>query len=149
MKAILIKQKGGPENLVLTEYPSPTPREGFVLVQIKAFGINHAEIYMRKGDWGDTTDIIGIECVGIVVEDPSGEYKKGQKMATMVGGMARSINGSYAEYINVPRANVIAFRSELPWNELAPSKLSSHDPGQALYSCRGRRDPCHIGNFAS
>ena len=119
MKAILIKEKGGPDNLVLAEYPSPRPMEGFVLVQVKAFGINHAEIYMRRGDWGDTTDIIGIECVGVVVEDPSGEYKEGQKVATMVGGMARSINGSYAEYINIPRSNVIAFRSELPWNELA------------------------------
>lgn len=119
MKAVLIQQNGGPENLVLAEYPTPTPREGFVLVQVKAFGINHAEIYMRKGDWGETTDIIGIECVGVVVEDPSGEYRKGQKVATMVGGMARSINGSYAEYINIPRANVIAFRSELAWNELA------------------------------
>ncbi len=119
MKAILIKQRGGPENLVLGEYPSPTPKEGFVLVQVKAFGLNHAEIYMRKGDWGDTADIIGIECVGVVVEDPNGKYQKGQKVATMAGGMARSINGSYAGYINIPAANVIEFQSELPWNTLA------------------------------
>jgi len=119
MKAILVKQRGGPENLVLAEYPSPTPEKGSVLVQIKAFGINHAELYMRSGKWGETTDIIGIECVGVVVEDPSGEYRKGQKVATMVGGMARSINGSYAEYITIPKDNVIPFQSELPWNELA------------------------------
>jgi NADPH:quinone reductase len=119
MKAILVNQKGGPENLVLAEYPTPVAKEGFVLVEIKAFGINHAEIYMRTGRWGDTTDVIGIECVGVVVDDPSGEYKQGQQVATMVGGMARSINGSYAEYINVPRANIIAFTSALPWNELA------------------------------
>jgi NADPH2:quinone reductase len=119
MKAILVKKRGGPENLVISEYPTPIPQKGFVLIQIKAFGINHAEFYMRKGDWGDTADIIGIECVGVVSEDPSGEYGKGQKVATMVGGMARSINGSYAEYINVPKANVIPFHSELPWNELA------------------------------
>ena len=119
MKAILIKEHGGPENFVLTEYPTPTPKEGFVLVEVKAFGINHAEIYMRKGQWGDTTDIIGIECVGVVVEDPSGEYKKGTKVATMVGGMARTINGSYAGYINIPKGNIIPFESGLPWNELA------------------------------
>lgn len=55
----------------------------------------------------------------MVVEDPSGEYKKGTKVATMVGGMARSINGSYAEYINIPKGNTIPFESGLPWNELA------------------------------
>src|ERR1700753_3838658 len=102
MKAILVKTQGGPENLVVADYPTPVPKEGFVLVQIKAFGINHAELYMRSGKWGGTTDIIGIECGGVVVEDPSGEYRKGQKVATMVGGMARTVNGSYAEYINIP-----------------------------------------------
>ena len=42
MKAILIPQKGGAENLVLTDYPTPALQDGFVLVQIKAFGLNRA-----------------------------------------------------------------------------------------------------------
>src|SRR5258708_28500083 len=104
MKAILIKQKGGPENLIMEEYRKREPKEGFVLIQIKAFGLNRAELYMRKGQWDETTDIIGIECVGIVAEDPSGGLKPGQKVAAMVGGLARSINGSYAEYTTVPKA---------------------------------------------
>lgn len=119
MKAILIKQRGGPENLVIEDYLKPESKDGFVLIQVKAFGLNRAEIYMRKGDWGETTDIIGIECVGLVAEDPSGELKKGDQVAAMVGGMARNLNGSYAEYTLVPKANVIVFRSKLPWNELA------------------------------
>jgi NADPH:quinone reductase-like Zn-dependent oxidoreductase len=119
MKAILVKEKGGPENLILTDYEMPVPREGYVLIAVKAFGINRAELYMRKGDWGDTADIIGIECVGVVVEDPSGGLTEGQSVAAMVGGMARTINGSYAEYVLVPKSNVIPFRSGLPWNELA------------------------------
>jgi NADPH:quinone reductase-like Zn-dependent oxidoreductase len=119
MKAILIKQKGGPENMVVTNYEDPKLREGFVLIEIKAFGLNRAEIYMRKGDWGETADVIGIECVGIVAEDPSGEFKKGQQVAAFVGGLARDLNGSYAEYTQVPKANVIPFSSKLSWNELA------------------------------
>jgi NADPH:quinone reductase-like Zn-dependent oxidoreductase len=119
MKAILIKEKGGAENLVLKDYEKPVAREGSVLIKILAFGINRAEIYMRRGDWGDTTDIIGIECVGLVENDPSGNLKKGQQVAALVGGMSRNINGSYAEYTNVPMTNVVPFRSGLPWNELA------------------------------
>jgi len=119
MKAILIKQKGGVENLQITEYKKPLSVDGFVLIQIKAFGLNRAEVYMRKGEWPETTNIIGIECVGIVEDDPSDELQSGQQVAAFVGGMARSINGSYAEYILVPKANVIPFKSSLPWNELA------------------------------
>jgi NADPH2:quinone reductase len=118
MKAILIPEKGGPENLVMSDYPTPAVQEDFVLIQIKAFGLNRAEIYMRKGEWPGTTDIIGIECVGIVAEDPSGQLPYGQKVAAMVGGLARSLNGSYAEYTLVPKTNVIPFESKLPWDEL-------------------------------
>ena len=114
-----MKEKGSPASLFLGKYALPILEPNHVLIQIKAFGINHADIYMRRGDWGDTTDIIGIECVGVVAEDPSGTFQKGQQVAAMVGGMARSINGGYAEYVSVPLPNVISFMSDLPWNELA------------------------------
>lgn len=114
-----MKEKGGPDSLFLGEYALPAPEPDHVLIQIKAFGINHADIYMRRGDWGDTTDIIGIECVGVVAEDPSGTFQKGRQVAAMVGGMARSINGGYAEYVSIPISNIIPFQSSLPWNELA------------------------------
>lgn len=119
MKAIVITQRGGPENLCLTEYNKPHPEQGMVLIQVKAFGINRAEVYMRRGEWGETSDIIGIECVGIVDEDPSGRFSKGVKVAAVCGGMARTINGSYAEYVSVPASNVIELTTGLPWDELA------------------------------
>src|SRR5882757_4146111 len=119
MKAILIKKTGGPENFTITEYDEPQAKEGLVVIKVKAFGINRAEIYMRKGEWGETTDIIGIECVGIVENDPSGEFKRGQKCAAICGGMSRNVNGSYAEYVNVPKSNVIPLETNLPWDELA------------------------------
>ncbi|PSL49896.1 NADPH:quinone reductase-like Zn-dependent oxidoreductase [Chitinophaga niastensis] len=119
MKAILIKEKGNAENLIITEYPIPEPQPGFVLVRNKAFGINRAEIYMRKGEWGETHDIIGIEFAGIVENDPSGTIKKGQKVVSFVGGLARDFGGSYAEYISVPLQNIIPVETALPWDELA------------------------------
>ncbi len=118
MKAILIKGIGKAENLQIEEYQKPEPKEGFVIVKNKAFGINRAEIYMRKGEWGETHDIIGIEFVGIVEDDSSNTFKKGQKVIAFVGGLARDYGGSYAEYVSVPLKYLIPVKSNLPWNEL-------------------------------
>jgi NADPH2:quinone reductase len=40
------------------------PDTGQVVIEVKAFGLNHAETYMRKGSWGDVAKVTGIECVG-------------------------------------------------------------------------------------
>jgi NADPH:quinone reductase-like Zn-dependent oxidoreductase len=119
MRAIVIKQYGGPEVLAIEERPDPTPAAGQVVIEVKAFGLNHAEVYFRKGAWGDVAEISGIECVGLVKSDPDGRFKPGQKVMALVGGMGRSINGSYAERVRVPATNVVAVESELPWEELA------------------------------
>ncbi len=119
MKAILVKEIGGAENLIISEYQKPESKDGFVLIQNKAFGINRAEIYMRKGEWGETHDIIGIELAGIIESDPSNTFVKGQKVVSFVGGLARDYGGSYAEYVSIPLENIIPVETNLPWNELA------------------------------
>ena len=119
MKAIVRQQFGGPEQLVIQEIPVPEPQPGHVVIEVKAFGINHAETYMRKGDWGDVAKVSGIEAVGTVKSDPDGKFKPGQKVAAIMGGMGRTINGSYAEYTRVPSSNVVALNTDLPWEELA------------------------------
>jgi NADPH:quinone reductase-like Zn-dependent oxidoreductase len=119
MRAIVIKQYGGPEQLVVTERPTPVPKPGEVLVEVKAFGLNRAEIYFRKGLWGDVAEVSGIECVGVVSADPDGRLARGRKVTALMGGMGRSIDGSYAEYTCVPATSVVPLNSELPWEELA------------------------------
>jgi NADPH:quinone reductase-like Zn-dependent oxidoreductase len=119
MRAIVIKQHGGPEVLAIEDRPDPTPTPGHVVIDVKAFGLNHAEVYFRKGVWGDVAEITGIECVGVVRTDPDGRFAAGQKVMALVGGMGRSINGSYAEQVSVPGTNVIAVDAALPWAELA------------------------------
>jgi NADPH:quinone reductase-like Zn-dependent oxidoreductase len=119
MQAITIKHYGGPENLVIGEHPDPRPQPGHVIIEVKAFGINRAEIYFREGAWGDVAPISGIECVGRVLHDPDGVLATGQRVMALMGGMGRSINGSYAEQVSVPSANVIAVNTDLPWAELA------------------------------
>lgn len=119
MRAIVIKQYGGPEVLAIEERPTPRPAPGHVLIQVKAFGLNHAEIYFRQGAWGEVSEISGIECVGLVQDDTTGRFARGQKVAALVGGMGRSINGSYAEYTCVPADNVVALKTDLAWEDLA------------------------------
>lgn len=119
MKAIVRQQFGGPEQLVIQEIPEPEAIPGHVVIEVKAFGINHAETYMRKGDWGDVAKVSGIECVGIVKANPDGRFRAGQKVAAIMGGMGRTINGSYAELTRVPATNVFAIESDLAWEDLA------------------------------
>jgi NADPH:quinone reductase-like Zn-dependent oxidoreductase len=119
MKAIVIRQYGGPEQLVIEELPKPEPRPGEVVIRVKAFGLNHAEIYFRKGIWGEVAKVSGIECVGVVDADPSGRLAPGQKVAALMGGMGRTFNGSYAEYTRVPAGNVVPIETALPWEEFA------------------------------
>lgn len=119
MRAIVIKQYGGPEVLAIEERSDPKPVSGHVIIEVKAFGLNHAEIYFRKGAWGDVAEISGIECVGLVKADPDGRLAPGQKVIALVGGMGRSINGSYAELTSVPASNVVAVKTDLAWENLA------------------------------
>src|SRR6202012_4395512 len=77
MKAIVVEEFGGPEKLLFKDVEKPKSKDGFVLIRIKAFGVNHAELHMRKGEWPESMPIIGIECVGIVEACPGGEFKPG------------------------------------------------------------------------
>src|SRR5437660_9226621 len=119
MKAIVIQQYGGPEQLVMQDLPDPEPMFGHAVIEVKAFGINHAETHMRKGEWAEAAKVSGIECVGLVAACPGGEFTVGQKVAALMGGMGRTINGSYAEYTRVPTSNVVPIESGLSWEELA------------------------------
>ena len=119
MRAIVRDGFGGVEHLVIKEIPDPEPKPGHAVIQVKAFGINHAEMHMRRGEWADAAPVSGIECVGVVKSCPGGEFAAGTKVAALMGGLGRSINGSYAEYTRAPVTNVASIESNLPWEELA------------------------------
>jgi NADPH:quinone reductase len=119
MRSIVIEKFGGPENLVIKELPDPEPKAGHVGIQGKAFGINHAEMHMRRGEWAEAAEVSGIECVGLVKSCPGSEFAVGIKVAALMGGMGRTTNGSYAEYTRPPATNVAQIGSDLPWEQLA------------------------------
>ncbi len=119
MDAIVISKFGGPEVLEYRRVPKPTPAHGEVLVHVKAFGVNHAEMHMRKGEWDEWNPISGLECVGTVEACPGGEVAVGATVLAVMGGMGRDRPGGYGEYVAVPAANVAAVESSLPWEQLA------------------------------
>src|ERR1700741_1443356 len=119
MRAIVIEGFGSPERLVYNDLPEPQPLPGHVVIEVKAFGINHAEMHMRRGEWAEAAPVSGIECVGVVKSCPGGEFAVGTKVAALMGGLGRTINGSYAEYTRAPVTNVALIASDLSWAELA------------------------------
>jgi len=118
MKAIVITEPGGPEVLAVTELPDPVPAAGDVLIRVQAFGLNHAEAYMRSGSFGDVAQVPGIECAGTVEADPSGRLAAGTPVVAILGGMGRTRNGSYAELVTVPASNVVPVTTSLSWTDL-------------------------------
>ncbi|KAL2826957.1 hypothetical protein BDW59DRAFT_160536 [Aspergillus cavernicola] len=77
---------------------------------------------MRKGEWAESTPISGIECVGTVSLCPGGEFTPEIRVASLMGGLGRMINGSYAEYTVARVDNVVELgvrAEELDWGQLA------------------------------
>lgn len=77
MRAMVIERFGGPDCLVYKDLPEPEPLAGQVVIEVKAFGLNHAELHMRRGEWAEAAPVSGIECVGLVKAAPGGEFPVG------------------------------------------------------------------------
>jgi len=120
MIAAVTLKSGKSNSIEVKEVPTPTIKTGWVLIGVKAFGLNRSELFTRRGDSPGVVfpRIQGIECVGFIKEDPSNTYKKGQQVAAIMGGLGRSFDGGYAEYCLVPISIVFPFKSTLPWHVL-------------------------------
>ena len=120
MKAAITTEAGNPEVIQIKEVPKPESKSGWVLLKVKAFGLNRSELFTRRGDSPGVNfpRIQGIECVGIIEEDLSNTFVKGQQVASIMGGMGRFFDGGYAEYAVVPLDIVFPFNSNLSWELL-------------------------------
>jgi len=120
MRAIVLDAPGSAEALTIRELPVPQPRTGWVLIEVKAFGLNRSELHTRLGLAEGVTfpRVLGIEATGIVADCPGGEFTPGQQVAAMMGGMGRVFDGGYAQYTCVPARQVLAFESGLDWATL-------------------------------
>lgn len=117
MQAIVLDAPGPPEALRIRRVPRPTARAGQVLIEVKAFGLNRSELHFRKGlgSFRSFPRIPGIEATGVVADAPGGEFAPGTQVAAIMGGMGRTIDGGYAEFVVVPASIVVPFTSSLEW----------------------------------
>ena len=123
MKAVVLTKPCKAEEMKLSDIPLPEVRPGWVLVKVRAFGINHSEVLLRQfeiaQDYISKPIVPGIECVGEVADPSDSGFSKGQRVIALMGGMGRSFNGSYAEYALLPVSHVFPIESSLDWDELA------------------------------
>lgn len=122
MKAVVLNGLTPAKAVTLSEVEIPKVRPGWVLVKVKAFGMNHSEQILRlheiENDYIQKPVIPGIECVGEIADASDSGFQTGQRAAALMGGMGRSFNGSYAEYALLPAHHVFPVESSLTWAQL-------------------------------
>lgn len=101
MQAAVLDRFGGPEVLSMTDVPAPMPREGHVVVDVRATALNHADLLQRRGVYGLGTAlpaVLGIECAGTIrsVGASVADWSVGDRVCALVSG------GAYAEQVSVP-----------------------------------------------
>ena len=161
MKAIVLRQFGGPEHLHLeTHYPDPRPGEGEVLIEVKACGVCYHDLIARRGSLGGIPPmILGHEAVGTVIEVGPGvtTFAVGDRAATLqrmnCGACAlckagrislcktdrrffgEEIAGGYATLMTAPVLGLVHVPTELPWADAA---VVSCTTGTAVHVCKTR-----------
>src|SRR5256884_9877716 len=87
MRAAVLDAPGPPEAFRIRGLPIPQPRPGWVLIRVKAFGVNRSELHTRLGLAQGVTfpRVLGIEAAGVVAAAPGGEFQEGQQVAAMMG----------------------------------------------------------------
>ena len=106
MRAVEIRQPGGPEVLVPAKRPVPRPRPDEILVRVAAAGVNRPDVLQRMGLYPvppGASDLPGLEIAGEVVacgEDATG-WKPGDRVCALTHG------GGYAEYCTVPAVQAL------------------------------------------
>jgi NADPH2:quinone reductase len=118
MKAVRIREPGGPEVLEATEIDVPTPGEGEVLVRVACAGVNRPDVLQRQGLYPlppDANPLPGLEIAGTVVA--TGEFASRFETGDVV--MALTTGGGYAEYCVVNETHCLRVPDSLSMREAA------------------------------
>ncbi|MDM5214191.1 NAD(P)H-quinone oxidoreductase [Peribacillus sp. NJ4] len=115
MKAVVVKEPGGAEQLLFKDFSKPMLGKGEILIKVKASAINRTDIVSREGKSGYMTNpILGIEVSGEVVETGEGaNIELGTRVMGLVNG------GGYAEYAVMPADRAMKIPDNLSFEEAA------------------------------
>jgi NADPH:quinone reductase-like Zn-dependent oxidoreductase len=140
MKAIRIHEDGGPEVLRFEDAPDPEPGPDEVLVELRAASLNHLDLWIRSGRPSvPKPRILGADGAGIadgqrVLINPGIEH--GEKI-TVIG---EHMDGTHAELIAVPRANVYPIPDDMSFEEAAAWPLVFETAYRMLVTKAGLRE---------
>jgi NADPH2:quinone reductase len=106
MKAVAIREPGGPEVLEIEERPVPVPGDEELLIAVAAAGVNRPDVMQRQGNYAPppgASDVPGLEVSGIVARVGAGasRFKEGDAVVALVPG------GGYAEFCTVHESNAL------------------------------------------
>jgi NADPH2:quinone reductase len=114
MKAVLIEKDG---SLNWTEISDPERKEGYVIIEIRAAGVNRADLLQAAGKYPPPSgwpEWPGLECAGVICEvGKNSRWHVGDRVCALLGG------GGYAEKAAVPEGMVIPIPDELSFEEAA------------------------------
>jgi NADPH:quinone reductase len=120
MKAIQVKQPGGPEALELGELPVPEPKASEAVVKLAASGVNFIDVYQREGRYKVPLPfVLGQEGAGVVTAIGADvkSVKKGDRVAWT------GVLGGYAEYAAVPADRLVAIPAGVTDSQAAAAML--------------------------
>lgn len=166
MKALVLKAHGDFSQVALEEVETPKPKKGEVLVNIKAAALNHLDLWVIQGMPGlklDFPHVLGADGSGVVAEVGEGvtRVKKGepvminpglscgkcefcemgeQSLCPSFGILGEHVNGTFAEYVAVPEANVLPLPKNSSYEEAAAASLVFLTAWRMLVT-RGRIKP--------
>ena len=139
MRAVVLDGPTAGRDVGLSEVGIPEVRPGWVLVRVRAFGMNHSEQILREfeieNDYIQKPIVPGIECVGEIADPSDSGLAAGQKVVALMGGMGRSFNGSYAEYALLPLHHVFPVESDLSWEEMGALPETYFTAWGSLFQC--------------
>jgi len=106
MRAVIAPEPGGPEALVLTDRPDPSPGPGEVVLDMTATAVNRADTLQRQGSYPPppgASDVLGLECSGVVGAVGPGvdRWSVGDEACALLAG------GGYAEKVLVPAGQLM------------------------------------------
>ena len=106
MKAVVLEEFGGPEQLRLAEVPDPEPKPGEVLIEVAATAVNRADLHQREGNYPPppgASEILGLECSGRIgaLGDGVTGWTVGDEVCALLAG------GGYAEKVCVPAVQLM------------------------------------------